>query len=384
MALISTNSIIISSSPLLQSKTVNPALSQEVVRADAGYDGLESVTVNAMPSGAASVPATTIPANPTITVNSATGEITASVNASQSVSPSVTPGYVASGTAGTVIAFGSASEQLSTQAAQTITPTTTDQTIAAGKYLTGAQTIKGDQNLIAGNIKKNITIFNVTGSYEGSGGGGIDPSDATATANDILYPKTAYIADGSKATGTIQSLGAQTIYPSTSDQSIPAQKYLSGAQTIKAVLISQTLVAANIAQGVTIEIGDADDPDRIVSITGTLSGTQPTLNAPSISLSGSTLTIVDSANNGNFTAGYKIYDGATLIDTIQTSTYDLSQLSAGVHTITVKCYGTYFVDSVSSNAVIYDNDVWVIQTASDLEIFRVYYAAQNADVLGLE
>jgi len=53
------------------------------------------------------------------------------------------------------------------QAAQTITPTTSDQTIAAGKYLTGAQTIKGDANLIAENIKSGVTIFGVEGTYTG-------------------------------------------------------------------------------------------------------------------------------------------------------------------------------------------------------------------------
>ncbi|MBQ6804563.1 MAG: hypothetical protein IJP04_07905 [Clostridia bacterium] len=58
------------------------------------------------------------------------------------------------------------------QAAQTITPGTADKTIAAGKYLSGTQTIKGDANLVAGNIKSGVSIFGVAGSYEGSGGGG--------------------------------------------------------------------------------------------------------------------------------------------------------------------------------------------------------------------
>lgn len=61
---------------------------------------------------------------------------------------------------------------IQSQAAQTITPTTTDQTIASGKYLTGTQTIKGDANLIAENIAKDVTIFGVTGTHEGGGGGG--------------------------------------------------------------------------------------------------------------------------------------------------------------------------------------------------------------------
>lgn len=52
---------------------------------------------------------------------------------------------------------------ISSKAAATITPTTSDQTIAAGQYLEGAQTIKGDTNLTAANIAQGVTIFGVTG-----------------------------------------------------------------------------------------------------------------------------------------------------------------------------------------------------------------------------
>lgn len=50
------------------------------------------------------------------------------------------------------------------KSAQTYTPTTSDQTINANQYLAGAQTIKGDANLTSANIKKNVTIFGVSGS----------------------------------------------------------------------------------------------------------------------------------------------------------------------------------------------------------------------------
>ena len=45
------------------------------------------------------------------------------------------------------------------------TPTTTNQTIASDQYLSGAQTIAGDSNLIAGNIKNGTTIFGVSGTF---------------------------------------------------------------------------------------------------------------------------------------------------------------------------------------------------------------------------
>jgi hypothetical protein len=53
---------------------------------------------------------------------------------------------------------------VTTKAAATITPTTSDQTIAANTYLTGVQTIKGDADLVASNIINGVQIFGVTGN----------------------------------------------------------------------------------------------------------------------------------------------------------------------------------------------------------------------------
>lgn len=50
------------------------------------------------------------------------------------------------------------------KAAATITPGTTNQTIAAGQYLSGIQTILGDADLIAANILSGKNIFGVAGS----------------------------------------------------------------------------------------------------------------------------------------------------------------------------------------------------------------------------
>lgn len=121
--------------------------------------------------------------NPTISVNTSTGLITASHTQAS--------GQVTGGTT-------TATEQLTTQGAQTITPTTSDQTIAAGKFLTGAQTIEGDANLVAGNIKDGVTIFGVEGTYEGSGG-----SVLTPTAGDYPVVENAGLGNaGSSLTST--------------------------------------------------------------------------------------------------------------------------------------------------------------------------------------
>lgn len=67
---------------------------------------------------------------------------------------------------------GKVTGTIQNQAAQAITPGTSDKTIASGKYLSGTQTIKGDANLLAENIKSGISIFGVTGTYESSGSSG--------------------------------------------------------------------------------------------------------------------------------------------------------------------------------------------------------------------
>ena len=78
----------------------------------------------------------------------------------QSVTPTVSPGYISSGTAGTITVSGSNTSQLTTQAAQTIHPSSTDQTISSGRYLTGTQTIKAVtvSGLSASNILNGVTV----------------------------------------------------------------------------------------------------------------------------------------------------------------------------------------------------------------------------------
>lgn len=99
------------------------------------YDEAVSATVDA---GSATTPATSITANPSISVGS-DGLISASVSKTQSVMPTVQEGYVTTGTTGNVTVSGSNTSQLPTQAGTTITPSTSEQTaVPAGKFTTGA------------------------------------------------------------------------------------------------------------------------------------------------------------------------------------------------------------------------------------------------------
>lgn len=93
----------------------------------------------------------------------------------------VTAGKMLSGIVG-YTNNGKVTGSIQSQAAQTITPGTADKTIASGKYLSGAQTIKGDANLLAENIKSGISIFGVTGTYESSdSSGGKNVAQGTIT-----------------------------------------------------------------------------------------------------------------------------------------------------------------------------------------------------------
>lgn len=105
-------------------------------------------------------------ATPQISFNASTGVITASTT-----QPA---GWVDGGQK-------SSTYSLPTKSATTITPTTTNQTIAAGQYLTGAQTILGDANLVPANIASGVSIFGVTGTHSGGGGSGDSQEDAIIT-----------------------------------------------------------------------------------------------------------------------------------------------------------------------------------------------------------
>ena len=67
---------------------------------------------------------------------------------------------------------GSSSFQVgSTLAATTYTPSVSTITLAADQYLQGVQTIEGDVNLVGSNILSGVSIFGVSGTATGGGGG---------------------------------------------------------------------------------------------------------------------------------------------------------------------------------------------------------------------
>lgn len=119
-----------------------------------------SQATKSVSSGSATAPANISGTSATVS----TGTNTLTLSKTVSVTPSVTAGYVSSGTAGNSAVSLTAS--VTTKAAATITPGTSDQTINSGTYLTGTQTIAGDADLVSANIVAGKTIFNVAGSAQ--------------------------------------------------------------------------------------------------------------------------------------------------------------------------------------------------------------------------
>ncbi len=203
-----------SSGVKLQSKTVTPSENTQTVNPDSSYDALSSVTVEAISNT-----------------------------------------YIGS--------------SVTKKSAATYTPGTSNQSIASGQYLSGAQTIKGDSNLIASNIKKGVTIFNVTGSYNEATGGPtlqsktVSPSESTQMVSpdsgyDGLSKVTVNAISSTYVGSDVTKKSAATYTPKTTDQSIASGQYLSGTQTIKG---DANLVAGNIKSGV-----------NIFGVTGTYAG----------------------------------------------------------------------------------------------------------------
>ena len=141
-----------------------------------------------------------------------------------------------------------------------------------------------------------------------------------------------YISNGTAGnssislTASVTTQAAQTIHPSTSDQSIAASRYLTGAQTFKAVTTSN-LTADNIKSGVTVKIGDSTDDDCVTSVTGTYSGGGTSKNVQ----------VLQSTSRTNSSSLTKVLGDLTVS---KTGTYDIYWSGGRTNTSTSYTWGT--------------------------------------------
>ena len=121
----------------------------------------EDVTSYATASITTAVPASAVDSGTKSISTNGTHDVIGYASANVAV-----PNSYSAGDEGKVVSSGALVSQT---AHADVTPTTSDQTIDT--TTNNSIKVKGDADLVAGNIKKDVEIFGVTGSYEGGGGG---------------------------------------------------------------------------------------------------------------------------------------------------------------------------------------------------------------------
>jgi len=216
------------------------------------------------------------------------GSYSASGSAAITTTPIVTPAIsgnitdittttTPSGTSGTDYWLLDPSGTVTTTGIATATGTATVGT--AGWLATGSKTGTGTANItptVAAGTNRYLTKSTITNNTSGG------TSSGTINAGSQIkfgagYNKTDVYYTAQAARGTDKA--AATYNTSTSDQTIAAGYYLTGAQTIKAVTTSN-ISAENIKSGVVVQVGDANSAGRIKNVTGTYTG--PTLRGTAV------------------------------------------------------------------------------------------------------
>lgn len=126
-----------------------------------------------------------------------------------------------------------------------ITPTVEDQTYTPTKYGFEEVKVKGDSDLVPENIKEGVTIFNIEGNFSP-----LDTSDATATEEDILLGKTAYV-NGEKINGTLEAVDTRDADATNNDLLLGKTAYVNNQKVtgVMEVNDNNALVKTPISEG---------------------------------------------------------------------------------------------------------------------------------------
>jgi hypothetical protein len=168
---------------------------------------------------------------------------------------------------------------MATKDIATITPGTANQTIAANQYLTGIQTILGDADLVAANIKSSANIFGVVGTFTGvksiqyvTIALGVNDTSKTASISSVDTTKSIicflgnYITTSSNAGFNYTSTRVEL----TDATTVTAYRYASSAvaNTVSAVVIEFETAVINSKQSgtITLPLGTATATATITSV----------------------------------------------------------------------------------------------------------------------
>lgn len=243
--------IVVSASPTLQNKTVNPSETIQTVSYDSNFDGLENVQVNAIPSnyvgsGVSQQNALTVSGNtvsnligyyssvntatvdsavwksatsatvtPTVTINTNNGLIKANVSSGHMITPIQTDGWALHTTHHTVNITGSDTLQLTTVASTTITPTETVQTaVESRRYTVGTVKVAAIPSDYVGStvpVRSGLstvgsTVSAQSGYFPNTVSTSVDPVSMRGSSNISVTPSVEIDSDGTVSV-TVQSSG---------------------------------------------------------------------------------------------------------------------------------------------------------------------------------
>lgn len=162
-------SLIAQITGVLQAKTVAPSTSQQVIEPDNNYDGLSSVTVQAVTND---IDQNILPAN-------------------------IKKDVEILGVVGTLETGGQAVLQT-----KSVTPSTSSQSIIADNGYDGLERVNIaavdssiDNNIVAGNIRDGVEILGVEGTYEGEAPDTESITVTPTTSSQTILPTTGYLID---------------------------------------------------------------------------------------------------------------------------------------------------------------------------------------------
>nr|DAW66295.1 MAG TPA: hypothetical protein [Caudoviricetes sp.] len=177
----------------------------------------------------------------------------------------------------------------------------------------------------------------------------------TTTTNGKVTSDNGYVGL-KEVTVNVQAspnLQEKTVTPTKSQQVATSDSSYDGLSKVIVNAIPDDYIIPSGSQNITTN-GTYDIKAK-ANVVVNVESEKPTLNAPTISLSNSTLTITNPATNGNFVTSYRIFNGSAELAVVTSKTVDLSTLltDSGTYSITVKASAPNFNNSAASNSVSY-------------------------------
>lgn len=227
----------------------------------------------------------------------------------------------------------------------------------AGKNLSKV-TVTKPSTLVAENIKTGVSIGGVMGTLETQKEEEVGTATITANGSQTFSPTSGKVFSKFTTTVNVQpKLQTKSATPTKSQQIISSDSSYDGLSSVTVNAIPDDYIIPSGSQNITAN-GTYDITGK-ASVVVDVPSLQPTLNAPTISLSYSTLTITNPASNGNFVTKFKVFSNGTALTEVvikgSSTTVDLSGYftTDGTYTINVKASAANFNDSALSNGVSY-------------------------------